>query len=383
MKIICQQKDLEKSLSLVKSAVADRPTHPVLGCILMTAKLDEATLTGFDLSIGIQSNFAAEVLLEGAIAIPSKLLGGVVSKLPNGELTIETTEEKGENPSVSISIKYKGGKSRLQCMYSDEFPEFTIISPEVTVEIPSGDLTKALSAVSFAASSDETKQILTGVNFAIIGDELNLAATDGHRLAIAAIAAIATSSSVKDYSLNFLAKHVKELEKILKQTDELTTKIEMASGHVSYNHGGVVFVSRTLEGDYPEYKKLVPSAFKRHIQCDRLALIKAIERVAILSDKNIVKIIMSNQSQEIELTSEAEIGSGSEILSTQISNSDLLEEDELAAIAFSAKYLLDGLKALTSTDVLIAMSGEKTPTIITPVDESKTTYLLMPVQIRT
>src|SRR4028119_2045106 len=189
MKLICTQSDLNTNLSLVIRAVPSRPTHPVLGNVLLTGNPDtqQVRLTAFDLSLGIQTSFAANVLQGGEIAIPAKLLNDIVSRLPDGEITLEDEVGKTVNETETdrriVTLTSASGRYQVRGMSSEEFPELPQIAG-AAVSLPVEALVDGLRGSLFATSSDETKQVLTGVHFTMQQDSLEFAATDGHRLAV-------------------------------------------------------------------------------------------------------------------------------------------------------------------------------------------------------
>src|ERR687885_1214896 len=190
MKLVCTQSDLNSNLSLVTRAVPSRPTHPVLGNVLVSGdtQTQQVRLTAFDLSLGIQTSFTAQVLQDGEVAIPAKLLNDIVSRLPEGEITLEDQAGESVNETDSdrriVTLTSVSGRYQVRGMSSEEFPELPQIAAAVAVHLPVEALVEGLRGSLFATSSDETKQVLTGVHLTMQQDSLEFAATDGHRLAV-------------------------------------------------------------------------------------------------------------------------------------------------------------------------------------------------------
>ena len=182
MEIACQQSELNIAIQLVNKAVASRPTHPILSNILFTA--DEVTnkisLTGFDLNLGIQTSFDANVDKSGAITIPSKILAEIVAKLPNDSPVILKVEEDSEN----ILLKSDRGSFNLKGIASDDYPNLPFVDSGTSLDLNPSIFLEALRLTMFSSSNDESKQLLTGVNFKFKNQSLESAATDGHRLAV-------------------------------------------------------------------------------------------------------------------------------------------------------------------------------------------------------
>jgi DNA polymerase-3 subunit beta len=423
MKLICTQSDLNTNLSLVSRAVPSRPTHPVLGNVLLFAdrETQQVRLTAFDLSLGIQSSFAAQVEAGGEMTIPAKLLNDIVSRLPEGEIILE--EEEGEAASEAegerliVTITSASGRYQVRGMGAAEFPELPSVEAGVAMHLPVEALIEGLRGSLFATSSDETKQVLTGVHLTVQQDGLEFAATDGHRLAVVQttnqrtadeeevepdnnkVVSMSRAADASDVELTLPARALRELERMLgmcQSTD--TVALHFEQGQIVFQAGDRTLVrrsdseerasdslplryrltSRTLEGQYPAYRQLIPRQFERQITIDRRQLLSAVERIAVLADQknNIVKFSIDSINQRLSISVEAQdVGSGRESMSADVSGDSL-------DIAFNVKYLIDGLKALSTSNIQMQMNTANSPVILTPVGGLKMTYLIMPVQIR-
>ncbi len=192
MKLVCAQSDLSTNLSLVSRAVPSRPTHPVLANVLLTAdeETQQVQLTAFDLSVGIRTSFAAQVEEGGEITLPAKILNEIVSRMPEGQITLEDRAEDGESEEVETSIiatlTSSSGSYTVRGMEAADFPAL----PEIeegeakAIYLPPEALIEGLRGCLFACSPDETKQVLSGVHLKLDRDGIEFAATDGHRLAV-------------------------------------------------------------------------------------------------------------------------------------------------------------------------------------------------------
>jgi DNA polymerase III subunit beta len=390
MKFVCTQHDLNVNLALVSRAVSTRPTHPVLANIKIEATSDPANgdrilLTGFDLSLGIQTSFAARVEDEGIWTLPAKLLNDIVAKLPSGDITLD--DEAGEN---LITITSASGRYQVRGMSAEEFPELPSIEHGETNQLSPTDLIDGLKGSLVACSQDETKQILTGVYFKVEPERLEFAATDGHRLGIVEVypaqsqsaetspGSAAKVETVGSFEVTVPAKALRELDKMLgSRQDGDKLELQLEQGQVIFAWGNQKLTTRTLEGKYPDYRLLIPKQFQRQITIDRKQLLSALERIAVLADQtNLVKFSIDSQDGSIALSVEAQDrGSGRESLIAQISGEDL-------DIAFNIKYLMDGLKTLLTQEIVISLNGPLEPVILTPLGGLKMTYLVMPVQLR-
>jgi DNA polymerase III subunit beta len=386
MKFVCTQHDLNVNLALVSRAVSTRPTHPVLANIKIDATTDPdcIQLTGFDLSLGIQTNFSARVAEEGTLTLPAKLLNDIVAKLPSGEITLD--DEAGEN---LVTITSASGRYQVRGMSAEEFPELPSIEQGETNQLSATAFIDGLKGSLIACSQDESKQVLTGVYLKVEPERLEFAATDGHRLGIVEVYPNESQASqtaeeeplvanTGSFEVTVPAKALRELEKMLGTgQDGDTLGLQLEQGQVVFGWGDRKLTTRTLEGKYPDYRLLIPKQFQRQITLDRKQILSALERIAVLADQsNLVKFSIDSNNQAIDLSVESQDrGSGRESLTAQISGENL-------DIAFNIKYLMDGLKTLTTQEITINLNGPLEPVILTPLGGVKMTYLVMPVQLR-
>jgi len=383
MKLVCAQSELNTNLSLISRAVPSRPTHPVLANILLQAdeKTNQVSLTAFDLSLGIRTSFNAEVLEGGAIAIPAKLLVDITSRLPAGEITLDDeAEEAATGEGLMVTLKPENGRYQIRAMGAEEFPELPTITNSSAIQLTTAALIEGLRGSLFATSSDETKQVLTGVHLQVKQDTLEFAATDGHRLAVIETTNERPVEHGSQLEVTVPAKALRELQRMLAHNASLEAAISLYfdQGQVVFAWQNQCLTSRTLEGQYPAYRQLIPRQFERQVTIDRRQFISTLERIAVLADQknNIVKVSIDQTSQELTLSCEAQdVGSGRESMSAQISGDNI-------DIAFNVKYLMEGLKELPSTEIQMHLNQSLTPVIFTPLGGVKMTYLAMPVQVR-
>jgi DNA polymerase-3 subunit beta len=384
MKLVCSQAELNAALQLVSRAVASRPTHPVLANVLLTADAgtDRLSLTGFDLNLGIQTSLPASVESSGAVTLPARLLGEIVSKLSSDSpvsLSCDAGAEQVELTSSSGSYQMRG-------MPADDFPELPLVENGTALRVDPSSLLKALRATLFASSADEAKQLLTGVHLRFNQKRLEAASTDGHRLAMLTVedalqAEISVDESEPDeLAVTLPARSLREVERLMaswKGNDPVSLFCER--GQVVVLAADQMVTSRTLEGTYPNYRQLIPDSFSRTIDLDRRAFISALERIAVLADQhnNVVRIATEPATGLVQISADAQdVGSGSESLAAEI-NGDAVQ------IAFNVRYVLDGLKAMDCDRVRLSCNAPTTPAILTPAnDDPGLTYLVMPVQIR-
>lgn len=377
MKLVCAQTHLNSHLSLVSRAVSSRPTHPVLANILL--KADQSTqrviLSAFDLSLGIQTSFPANVEESGVLTLPAKLLSDIISRLPDGDVTIESDAEANHVTTLTSA----SGRYQVRGMGAEEFPELPKIEEGEETHLAADALVDGLRGSLFAASGDETKQVLTGVHVSLQPDGLEFAATDGHRLAVVkTIEEDAKSESEPQLDVTVPAKALQELMKMLDRQNGNAIEVRFDQGQVVFEWADQRLTSRLLEGQYPNYRQLVPRQFTHQMTVDRRSFLSALERISVLADQknNIVKVQLDDVSQQLTLSVDAQdVGSGREAIPAQISGEGM-------EIAFNVRYLLDGLKAINTSEVQMQLNTATSPVILSPLGSLKMTYLVMPVQVR-
>lgn len=373
MKLTVTQSDLSAALSLVNRAVASRPTHPMLANVLLSA--DAATgklnLTGFDLNLGIQTSIIAAVETSGAITLPARLLGEIVSRLAaDSPITLSAGDDDEQ-----VKLTSKSGSYTVRSMPADDFPDLPTAPTTKPVVLNADCLISGLRATLFASSNDESKQLLTGVHLKLDGDTLECAATDGHRLAVLQL----QQSSAADvtFDLTIPARSLRELERMLTGSNHESLSLYADKGQVVVSYGDQILTSRSLDGTYPNYRQLIPASFSRAIQLDRRNLIAALERVAVLADQhnNVVKLSTDATGQLVIAADVQDVGSGSEALAAEI-------EGKPVQIAFNVRYLLDGLKAMADPEIVLNCNEPSTPVVLRGQNSEAFTYLVMPVQVR-
>ncbi len=409
IKLVCTQDNLANHLELVSKAVPAKPTHPVLGNVLLVAckKTQRVQLTVFDMRLAIQTSFEANVQSPGDMTIPVGLLSDIVGKFSPGDITLvsrealnregEDSEDSGNNitlPEASNSpvatLIAACGRYQVRGISSEEFPAIPEVKTAQTIRIPPETLKEGLKGSLFATATDEGKHILTGVYFKICQDSLEFAATDGHRLVV-------LNTSIQGFSkkkqaeiaqpleLTVPAKSLAELERILSSrtsADPVELSYSTESALVEFRWGAQRLVTRCLEGTYPAYPDLLQQDFQHQVTLEKAPFIKAIERIAVLADKKekTLSIRINSETQQVSLSLFREFGNGLEQMAAHVNS------DSNLSISFNIKYLLEGAKAIASSQLQMHLTQRDGPAILVPAgNRSKPNilmdakYLLMPI----
>ncbi len=384
MEIVCNQNEFNYAIQLVSKAVASRPTHPILANLLLTADqgTDKISLTGFDLNLGIQTSFNATVKKSGAITVPSKLLSEIVNKLPSETPVSLGVDESSDN----ILIKSDRGSFNIKGIPSDDYPNLPFVESGTSLNIDPSSFLKALKLTIFASSTDDSKQLLTGVNFTFNLKYLESAATDGHRLAVVLVDNNEKFDEKEDIvsdeenlSVTIPTRSLREIEKLVSlRTSENSIKLFYDKGQVVFISSNQIITTRTLEGSYPNYSQLIPDNFTKLFTFNTKKIIESLERIAVLADQqsSVVKIKLEDKDLALISADAQDIGNASELVPVSF---DFDKFD----IAFNVRYLLEGLKVISSENVIFKCNLPTTPAVLVPEDNINSfTYLVMPVQVR-
>ncbi|TRZ36480.1 DNA polymerase III subunit beta [Niallia circulans] len=375
MKFIIQKENLVQSVQDVMKAITSRTTIPILTGIKIVATEEGVTLTGSDSDISIESFIPKEendaVIVEvqrsGSIVLQAKFFSEIVKKLPTSQVEIEVD---------NLQTVIRSGKSEfnLNGLDSEEYPHLPQISEENIFKIPTDLLKNIIKQTVFAVSTSETRPVLTGVNWKIENDDLICIATDSHRLALRK--AKIDANTEQTFNIVIPGKSLNELNRILDDHNE-PVEIVVTENQILFKAKHILFFSRLLEGNYPDTNRLIPTESKTEIVVNAKEFLQAIDRASLLAREgrnNVVKFSTIGQDV-IEISSfTPEIGKVVEELVSESINGEELK------ISFSAKYMMDALKALEGTEVKINFTGAMRPFVINPLNDDSILQLILPVR---
>ena len=360
---------LSEAIKTVSPAVPSRPTHPILGNIIVETKGNQVTLKAFDLSTGIIVTIPdIEVTVETAIALPAKLFGDIIGSL-EGEIVFAILDDN------QIGIKDKDSYSRLSFLGTDEFPKL----PEVTensIEFDTEIFKSLASATLYSCSTDETKLVLTGIHIDSQPKRIVFASTDGHRLTKASHDWEEPNTS-EPVALTIPAKSISSILKVVDSTESFTLFFD--DNQVGIKTDNKTITARKLEGGYPAYNQLIPAKFEKRAIFNTKAFSKALNFASLATDDKNQLIILSFRVGEETCT----ISANSQSVASNQSNcpTEVTGIDDIFEIAFNYKYASEAIKNLKCVEFTLNMNGEVQPVVITPLGGSNITALVMPVQI--
>ena len=365
MKIICNQKILSHKIGIVQKAINGKTTLELLKGILLTAKEDRINLTGYDLEIGIDTYAQAEVIEEGEIVINARLFGDIIRKLPDTFVEIETDSDN------NVYINCLNSRFKIKGDSAVEYPKLPDVNKNELYDIPQDLLKNMIKQTVFAISQDQTKPILMGELLEIGNGNISLVAIDGYRLAVRASE---LSGVEEDVKVIIPGKTLHDVNGLLASEGDFI-KIGFDEKNAIFIINETKIITRLLEGEFIDYKKLLPREYGVRAKVNTKELLNSIERASLLSQSeknNLIKLSIRDNSMAI--TSNTEKGNVYEEVSIEL-------EGDYLDIAFNSRYFLEALKVIDSEEIFIEFTTNVNPCIIKPVDGTKYTYLLLPVRI--
>jgi len=371
-----QREPLLKSVQDVMKAISSRTAIPILTGMKIEAKSSGIVLTGSDSDISIESHIQAEAdgivnveqIEEGSIVLQARYFSDIVRKLPEQMVEIEADSQH------NVTIRSGKAKFNLNGQDADEYPQLPKLNTDDSLELPTDLLKSVIKQTVFAVSTMETRPILTGVHLKLEDNRLNFTATDSHRLASREIPV--EEANTEFSSVVIPGKSLNELSKILVDNED-TVDIRVTQNQILFRTKNLYFLSRLLDGNYPETSRLIPDQSKTTIHLNTRDLLHTIDRASLLAreDRNNVVKLSTNEGGTLDITSNSpEIGHVSEEIAVQS-----IEGEELK-ISFSSKYMMDALKAIDSDEVKIEFTGAMRPFILRPANGEPIIQLILPVR---
>lgn len=363
MKFHVTKEKLLEGLQQVQNVVSTRTTLPILSNVLLQAKGKEVHLTTTDLDVGVRGSFEANVDKEGATTLPARRLFTIIRELPSSEVQFEVD---GKN---AASIRSGQSFFKILGLPEEEFPPLPKFDSAKVITIRQKDLRDGLRKTSYAISTDETRYVLNGLLFSLKDNKLTLVATDGRRLAMVDIELEFPRSHETDIIVP--TKAVTELQRLL--TDDGEVKVSIGSGQIAFDLNNTLLVSKLIEGNYPNYKQVIPSETKERVTLERETLLNSLRRVSLLASDKSNSIKLNFGKNNIDITANTpEVGEAKESLPVVYKGRDF-------SIAFNPEFLMAPLRALTEDEVFLDLIDEMSPGVLKI--QSPFLYVLMPMRI--
>ena len=373
MKFTIKKDILLDALVKVSKAISTKNLIPVLGGIKFDLKKKRLTLTASDNDITIQTSIESnsddefKIESEGSIIIQGKYILDIVRKLPDDFINIEVIDE------LKILIYTVNSEFNLNGISESEYPNVGLEESKKKIEVKAGTLKSIVNQTAFATSNEESKPVLTGINFNVVGDILECNATDSYRLARKVVSL--ERASEENYNIVIPSHNLLEFTKILGD-DEEDVELHIFNNKILFKNGNLKFESRLINGAYPNTANLLPDDSMLVVSTNLNDFYNVIDRVSILtSDKEKNIVTLETQGSTLILkSSSVEIGRVEEKMSVVKSN------DVDIKISFSAKYMMDALKSFSTESVDLHFVGEIKPILIKSTEDETLTQLVLPIR---
>lgn len=363
MKFKINQDHFSNGLQQVLNVVASRSTMPILSNVLIEAEEEHISLTTTNLDLGIRCRIKAHVSDTGSITLPVRKLAIIVKELPVNEVFLET------NKSNQAKITSGGSLFKIMGIGSEEFPPLPTFENRKVFELAQDEIVNMLKSVSYAQSTDENRYILNGVYFNFADEKLTLVATDGRRLGLTGLELEVSEKNAG--SLILPAKTVAELERLMGKGEKVNIAFNdrQAAFEIGLDDAGdsglvdhLYLVSKIVEGNYPNYRQVIPKETEHRVKVERELMLECVHRAALVtSDKsNSVKIKISKNLLEISGQS-TEYGESHESMAIAYDGPEV-------QVAFNPQFLMEPLKALTKDEVFFEFKDELSPGLFKTLD---------------
>lgn len=369
MKFIIKQDVLLESLNHTARAISPRNLIPILTGIKFELKEEGLYLSASDTDISIRCFIPKDKFIEinelGSIVIGGKYIVEIIKKLPNTDITIEVMD------GYKMIISTANTEFNLNGINPQEFPNLDLEEIKEPIMMQTKIFKKIIAQTYFATSQNESRPLLTGINFRTYGNVMEIIATDSYRLAKKTI----KLDREIDTSLNIVipGKNLLELSKIIDDEEE-NLELHIFENKILFKYKNILFLSRLLSGTYPATSSIIPTDFNVGVECSCNGLFEMIDRASLLTsdrDKNTIKLELSNKEMIISSNS-PEIG--------KVEEKMIVDSDDKISISFSSKYMLDALKSFETSNVSLYMNDDSSPIIIKTLDDESLIQLVLPIK---
>lgn len=372
MKFIMEKSNLIENLSKVSRSITGKSSTVALNGVFIQVDDNQIIMLGSDMELSIFARSNCEVIEPGEILVDAKIFLEIIRKLPNDSVIIETSEDN------FIKISCQKAEFEILKMNEKEYPNLPKENKGTEIVLSKNMFSKMIGEVYFAAAHDNSRPILQGILYEIKESVLNLVALDGYRVAYTSTKVNSTS----DIRAVIDSKSLTNISKILGTSDG-DIQIYMHNNQAEFRVDNLIIYSRLLEGEYIKYESLLPENARLSFIIDRLELIGAIERGALIAQANDnynpvleFKILANGMLDVLEVSSKSIKGKAREELPIEI-----LGEDKDLEIAFNGRYLLDMLKSMDADKIIMKFNNSVSPSICHPHNSEDNKYLILPVRL--
>jgi DNA polymerase-3 subunit beta len=328
---------------------------------------DHCELRATDMEIGLRIPVEANTIREGTVVLPARLLLDIVRSLPGSEVSLELRPAERDVEVISGSAVF-----HIRTLRGEDFPPFPQPEADNNVSLPAEAFISTALKVAGSASRDETRPVLTGILISASDGRLEMVATDSYRLSVKQT--MLDHSLAQDFEVNVPARALQELARIAGQAQAEEIGISVQRNQIIFELAGVTLSSRLIEGQFPNYRQLLPEAFEHELRMDSAELTGVVRRISLLAQKNRPLRLAFSQG-ELRVSAETpDVGEATESLPVPF-------EGEPLEIGFNPEFLREGLEAVEEGDVLVKLISPIRPGLIEAADGSGFQYLIMPIRL--
>ena len=367
MKISLERDVLLSQLQTVSRVASTRSAIQALSGVQIVASSAGCELRATDMDVGLRVPLDATVVREGVVVLPARLLLDVVRSLPADQVSLELRPAEQDTEIVSGSATF-----HLRTLRTEDFPPFPEPDPESAVAVPAQAFVATALKVAGSASRDETRPVLTGILISASDRELRMVATDSYRLSVKETALETPLSSA--FEVNVPARALQELARLATQASDEQLSVSVGQNQILFVLDGVVLSSRLIDGQFPNYRQLLPESFEHELRVASSELTDVVRRISLLAQKN-APLRLSFKPGELTVSAQTpDVGEALEALPVAF-------QGEPLEIGFNPEFLRAGLEAIAEGDVLVKLISPLRPGLIEAADESRFQYLIMPIRL--
>ena len=374
MKVSVSQQQLAHGLSMVSRAVSPRSTLPVLGNVLLATDEGRLRLAATNLELGISCWIGAQIGEEGSITVPARLLSDLVNTLPS-----DTVQLAVNTATFTLSVKCGTSATEIKGIDAQEFPPMPASDPKDGIHLKVSDFKEMVSQVAFAASSDEARPVLQGVQTTIGGNTITLAATDGFRISVRKTDL--SESAPKPFVMLIPARALNELARIAQDGEGILSLITPPGrGQVIFHLENAELVSQLIDGNFPDYKVILPRNFKTQTIVSTAAFLKACKQAEIIA-RNGNNVVRLNLQKYDDRPGEIEVSSQTEETGSNENKIDANVEGPSIVVALNVRYLREVLEVVKTPNLVLQTNDNKSPVQIQSVGDENFQHVIMPMHL--
>ncbi len=367
MKISLERDVLLGQLQTVSRVASTRSAIQALSGVQLAASSDLCELRATDMDVGLRVPLEAEVAREGVVVLPARLIVDVIRSLPAPTVSLELRPAEQDVEVVSGKATF-----HIRTLRTEDFPPFPEPDPESAVSLPAEAFVGTALKVAGSASRDETRPVLTGILVSASDRELRMVATDSYRLSVKETTL--ESPLASSFEVNVPARALQELARVAGHTEDEQVSVSVRQNQVLFVIGRVILSSRLIDGQFPNYRQLLPESFEHELRIAGGELTDVVRRISLLAQKN-APLRLAFAPGELTVSAQTpDVGEAQESLPVAF-------EGEALEIGFNPEFLRAGLEAIDDGDVLLKLISPLRPGLIESADESRFQYLIMPIRL--